>query len=367
MLKKVERDALCAAFGAVLAASASAQNVVTAIFTANAAPVLKSIPTGAPTHAEIANAVVMYCLGDRWARNPSLLDVLLTDLIARGEAGLIPIRDRVRAKVDPNLGVLTTSWITAEKPFFGRLAARGKVQALLDSGEKPILMIQGGTKSGKTYTADWLDFLASEDQCGFRIIIEGLERGSGPSMTPEVLAESLVAKMGRPIETMPTSTSHRYEKRLCNWIVSQALQAFGSTWIVLDGFDDPDLDRGTAALIQELARNMLSGDLNRRVRLVLLDFASNLAQVDELRIGLEGLPDPETVQSSDLKACLQQHFQDIGRTVDDAFLTALGNTLVQDTQTLRAQPQFRGESYLKLLNLKLYALRQQDLERIGRI
>lgn len=367
MLTKAERDAVSTAFTGVLAASGSAQNVVSAIFMVNAPPVLQAIPTGAPTHTEIATAVLMHCLGDRWARSPSLLEVLLGDLIARGETGLVPLRDRVRAKIDPNLEVLMTSWITAEKPFFGRPAARDKVKALLDSGEKPILMIRGGKKSGKTYTADWLDFLANEDQCGFRIVIETLERGSGPSMTPDVLAESLVAKMGRPIETMPAPTTHRYEKRLCNWIVSQALQAVGSTWIVLDGFDDPDLDRGTSALIQELARNVLSGDLNRRVRLVLLDFTSNLAQVDAPRVGLEGLPDPETVQSNDLKACLQQHFKDIGQAVDDTFLTGLANKLVQDAQALRTRQGFETEPYLKLLNQVLYTLRQQDLTRIGRI
>src|SRR5262249_2740012 len=139
------------------------------------------------------------------------------------------------------------------------------------------------------------------------------------------------------------------------------------TWIVLDGFDDSDLDLGTAALIQELARSVLSGDLNRRVRLVLLDFTSKLAQVDQPRIGLEGLPDPETVQSSDLKACLRQHFADIGRPVDDAFLPALANTLIRDTQTLRTEKEFKNEPFLKLLNEKLYTLRQQDLASIGRI
>jgi hypothetical protein len=59
------------------------------------------------------------------------------------------------------------------------------------------------TFAGKTYTANWLGFLANDHHCGFRIVIEALEPGSGPSMAPEVLAESLVAKMGQPIETMP--------------------------------------------------------------------------------------------------------------------------------------------------------------------
>jgi hypothetical protein len=364
MLTRNERDTVKAKLAALFA-TGTAQNIVTAIFSAEAAPVLQAIPPAAPSHVEIAVAVLNCCLGDRWARDPSLVEVLLADLVARGSADLAPLRDRVRARIDPNLELLATSWISADRPFFGRATARERVKALLASGSMPILRVDGVTKSGKTYTGDWLNFIAGEDRLDFRIVIEKLEVGSGPSVSMEVLAESLVAKMGRPID-LPPRTEHRYEKRLCNWIVSNALQSAGRTWIVLDGFDDPDLDRGTAALIQELTREVLSGELNRRVRIVLLDFRSNLVHVDAAQISHESLPDPGSIQAADLKACLQQHFDDIGQSVDGAFLTALASKLLSDADTQRSDPQFAAEPRLKLLNQRLYQLRQLDLQRMGR-
>jgi hypothetical protein len=368
MLTKQERTDLRASLAARLAAGASPQNVISAVFDGSAPAILQAVPTGAPPHLEIAAAVINYCLLDRWERTPSLLETLLTDLIDHGEAGLVDIRTRVQQRKDPNLGMLSATWLTGERPFFGRDLARQRVADLLNSGAKPILAVQGQTKSGKTYTGDWLDYLSQEARFDFRIVIERLESGSGPSMSPDMLAESLVAKMGRPIDTLPAPTPHRYEKRLCNWIISNALQPPGlRTWIVLDGFDDPDLDRGSAALIQELAGNVLSGELNRRVRLVLIDFASTLAQVDETRIGREGVPVPDTLQAAELKSCLQEHFADTQQSVDDGFLTALANKLLADADTQRQQPGHDQDPRLKIVNHSLYALRQEDLKRIGRI
>jgi hypothetical protein len=101
--------------------------------------------------------------------------------------------------------------------------------------------VQGDGKSGKTYTGEWLDYLSGEDRCGFAIIVERLEKGSGPTMTADVLAESIVDKLGRPIPTVPVPPEkpHRWEKSLCNWIIAQALSNNQKVWIVLDGFDDP--------------------------------------------------------------------------------------------------------------------------------
>src|SRR5262245_60200907 len=114
MLIKAERDQIVPKLAAILAAGASPQNVVGGLFGANAMPVLQAIPTGAPSFNEIAIAVLNFCLADRWLHKPSLLEGLLTELISRGEVTLIPIRDRVQRRVDPNLEMLATSWITAE-------------------------------------------------------------------------------------------------------------------------------------------------------------------------------------------------------------------------------------------------------------
>jgi len=367
MLTTDEREIVREELSYLLLQSADPRAQLITIFTPDETPVLKEIDIGPHSARDYAVHVVRYCLQDRWNRHPSMLERLLSELVNQGNANIVPLRDRVKTGVDPNLDPINSSWVTAEQPFFGRIETRKIVKRLVDCSDKPILLVQGAEKSGKTYTGHWLDYLADESRCGFRIVVESLEKKSGPSMSPDLLAESLVAKMGRPIDKMPPSTPHRYEKRLCNWIISEALQSPGRTWIVLDGFDDPDLDRGTAALIQELAANLLVGELNRKVRLILIDFRSKLARVDLPRIEFDQVPKPEEVLAHELDDCLKQHFADIHQAVEDSFINALAGKLVADAEKLRADPEYQTEAKLKLLNLVVYNFRQQDLKRIGRI
>jgi hypothetical protein len=274
---------------------------------------------------------------------------------------------RVRTREDPNLDPLASSWVTADQPFFGRTLIRKKMKTLLDDAGKTVLVVHGPEKSGKTYTAEWLDYLAAENRCDFRIVVEKLEKGGGPSITAALLADSLVSRMGRPRTAMPAFTPHRYEKSLCNWVVNEALQAEGRTWFVLDGFDDPNLDVGTAALIQELAGYLQTGPASHRVRLVLLDFRSKLVQVGLPRLEAEITIKPETVDSGLLKDCLRQHFLDIGQDVDDSFLDALATRLLSDADALQADPLYASEPRLARLNAVVYSFRQEELVRLGRI
>lgn len=364
MLTRPEREAVTADLAGVLLIAPTSPQGIQSIFGDDTSIVLRDISLAGLAPNEVADRVIGVCMDDRWRRQPdSLLEVLLSGLIGRGVdvAALTPIRDRVRAKTDPNLGPLTSSWITADKPFFGRSKVRSVVQKLLDSSELPILMVQGVQNSGKTYTSDWLDYLASPERCDFRIVIESLEAKTGATMEPDILVESLCAKMGGEIDRSLKPGVQRYEQRLCNTLVSVALKGARRTWIVLDGFDDPDLHEGTKTLIQLLAKSVLSGDLNRRVRLVLIDFKSKLAQVEDDRISCDGLPDPNSIQAHEIEACLQQHFDDIKKPVEREFVRDLAVKLVTDADNLRRQPAYSAEPLLKLVNRSVKELRKQEL------
>jgi hypothetical protein len=367
MLTVQERTLVAQKAQAYLLPSGNKKNALVAIFAPDETAVLEEIERVPETAAAYACAAVCVCVRDRWNRNPSLMERLLTELVNAGAAELAAVLDRVRAAVDPNLDPLRTSWMTAQLPFFGRPEIRAKIRHLLDCCDKAVFTVQGPEKSGKTYTSDWLDYIAAEGRCDFRIVVEKLEKGSGPTMSPDLLADSLVSKMGRPRTGMPAPGSDRYEKRLCNWIIDEALQAPGRTWIVLDGFDDKDLDRRSAALIQELAGALQTGSANRRLRLVLLDFRSRLAQVNPIRIETERLVRPEDVDAKVLRECLWQHFTDIGQPVDQTFVDALADKLIQDAVNLRTQPEYAEEPRLGLLNLVLYNFRYQDLKKLGRV
>jgi hypothetical protein len=369
MLVRAERELVIAKLLNELINGASPQNVVVGLFGGRANKVLTGLPTGAPAHQVIATVVLDICLMDRWTSDPSLLEVLLNSLINAGAVDLIAARDRVRTKVDPNLETLGNGWINADLPFFGRAIVRKIVRLLMNSGDKPILRVQGMTKSGKTYTGAWLNFLSSPDRCDFRLVLQKLADDTAAMMKPDTLASALVSKLGRPIDNIPQpKEGHRYEQALSSWILSNVLQTSGRTWIILDGFDNPDLDPTTAALIQILAEEVLTGEFNRRARLVLLDFKRNLAQVDDVQIADETLPDPQNVGAADIEDCLTQHFKDIEQRVTPEFVRGVAAKVVSETQAARAaQVPAPTEPWLKALNVSLYRLRQRDLQRIGRV
>jgi hypothetical protein len=368
MLTPIEKIPVTDALEDVLIRAANAKGKITTIFSPDEVVVLKQFDLGPATAKDYATGIVRYCLRDRWNRTPCMLLRLLRNLVDEGHAHLVSLRDRVEKGIDPILDPIFSSWFTANQPFFWRPNIRKKVKGLIDCTDWPILLVRGPKSSGKTYTGKWLSYLSGENYYDFRFIVETLDEGAGPSASAEDLAYSLVAKMGRPPTTIPQRTTHRYEKRLSSWVVSEALQPLGvRTWIVLDGFSAEDLDGETAAMIQELAIAVLDGEASRRIRLILLDFTSKLAKVDPLRLAADDLPSPQDLKPENLVDCLRQHFIDTAQNVDDSFLEGLAARLVADAQVLAAVPENKEKPWLQLLNGVVYDLRHKDPRHVARI
>jgi hypothetical protein len=111
----------------------------------------------------------------------------------------------------------------------------------------------------------------------------------------------------------------------------------------------------------------MSGEANRHVRLILIDFRSPLAQVNSVRLLPDKIPDPKQVQSSDMKDCLSQHLSDVGVEADDSFVEALAARLLADAEQLGQDPSYVAEPRMKLLNTVVYNFRQKELARAGRV
>src|SRR5262249_4158331 len=150
----------------------------------------------------------------------------------------------------------------------------------------------------------------------------------------------------------PQPTTQRYEKRLCNRILSHAMRSGKVWWLVLDGFGTPDINLETATLVQELAVNIVSGEYNRRMRLVLIDYRSQLRNIHRAKIDEDPLDSPQSMTAKQLEGCLWQHFKDIGQEVKESFVTGLARGLI-------AQADAQAEPRLKFLNDSIYDLRQQ--------
>ncbi len=329
-------------------------------FGPDATPVLRDLSADLSMPRQFAVFLVDYCLRSKWSLNPSLMERLLDELVGKGHGAMAGLRDRVSRGEDPNPDWLQSEWVRSELPFFSRGDSRKRIRRLLDGTEKPILLVYGLEYSGMTYTKELIDYLADENRCDFQMAYAYVAKGAGPTITPEELAETLVAQMKGPIESIPTRTTHRYEKKLCTWILNQALRTGEWWWLVLDGFGDRDLNLETATLVQELAVNMTNGVYNRGARLVLIDYRSQLPNVHRAKIEEDSLDPPTTVTAAHLGGCLRQHFKDVGQVVEDEFVIGLA-------QKLLVQADAQAEPRLKYLNDKIYDLRQQGLRKAGRI
>jgi hypothetical protein len=337
------------------------KNVVSTLLGPEGAALNTQLAPVYATHAEAAEAVLRHIVEARWTHDPSLLERLLSGLVRGGAAQFAATLARVKQKEDPNLDPLGSSWLSADRPFFGRTDSRRCVQKLLDSNARPILVVAGAHHSGKSYTCDWLDYLAGVQRCDFRIILETLEEKGGPSMDADFLTASIVSKL--PQQMAPhniTPAQNRYEQRLSDWIVNNVLQAPGRTWIVLDGFGDQDLTESAKKLIQHLAVAVLKDVVNRRARLVLVDFdfEARLGHVDPNRIVYDNLSDPSGIQADDLTSCLHQHFAEAKQDVDKEFVSELARKLIDRARALKQDVSFAGKPELRLLNHVLSEMRR---------
>ncbi|MGY4480140.1 hypothetical protein [Bradyrhizobium sp. USDA 3364] len=167
-------------------------------------------------------------------------------------------------------------------PFLGRLVARGYLRALLeDMPQQPIVVINGPHDSGKTYTTEFVKHIRWFHKgilpCHIRV-----EKGQGESIGAGELARDLTTLLSGDIAALPRkedTNASRWPQELANQIVSFATRTQHKCWLILDGFNDVELEKSpeTRQLIASLSHVLTSGTAQKLHRLVLLDFtAANL-------------------------------------------------------------------------------------------
>jgi hypothetical protein len=367
MLTLIEQTVVANALAARLAII-GVRPFVTAALSPDDVDLLRLLPNDFTVADAQAQFVVGHCLDSRWDRTPSLLERLLTTLIVAGvqAAELIPLRDRVRQKIDPNPDPAMALWLTAEMPFFGRNSLRPLVRSLLSADARPILQIAGptanGEECGKTYTR-WL----LEHACSLRkdvhAVFVGLAKGYGPSYSVESLADALVAPTTRDVASRPQRAQSDYPTTLCRWVLNAAIQTPGKWIYILDGFSQQDLQAETRALIDTLAFEITGGVYRKRMRLVLIDHSLTITQVQRAQILRDDVPAATAVAEAEIKDCLRAHYDDIKKrsnrkVPDEAALTIIAQNLLG---TAPPGPAKR----LDVLNSTLSKLREEDLRGVG--
>ena len=181
--------------------------------------------------------------------------------------------------------------------FWNRKALHDAAKPMLKQGGRPILLVNGGSGSGKSYTAEWLQhakWLRAGFVLGTPVLSE--ETSSGSTEPGSAAIEADLREMARQIvkaldlspmmaqlPTMQGKSLNQFVDRLSEWVLDHlpANGAVAQYWIVLDGYGKADTSPACRALVPALAKRAVRPGPNRdRVRLVLLDFpAKDLAAV----------------------------------------------------------------------------------------
>jgi hypothetical protein len=200
--------------------------------------------------------------------------------------------------VDPLDDVILNSGLL----FWDRTKLREVGKAMLTVNGRSILVVNGDSGSGKSYTAEWLQH-ARFRHAGFVLgtpVASDDTSGVATHATGDASMEADLREMARQIvqgldlkpriaqlPAMAGKSLNQYANLLSEWVVGH-LPANGAAkqyWIVLDGYGKPETSPACRALVPALARRVSRpGVLRDRVRLVLLDYPTDelaAAKVDQ--------------------------------------------------------------------------------------
>ena len=303
MLMFDERRVLREQF-ALLLAQNDPKNLIKTYFINEGPAMLQDFPTDLKTYDDYSVRVIEYCLISRWSLTPSLMEVLLTQLLATGvSAGtalLSAALTRVKQRQDPNDGVFDTHWVLREQPFLNRHDLRPVLKTFIQSSDRSLLQING-PGAGLSYTAELLDYLAGQfDELHF-VPVKIPESGA-PSYTVEAFAADLLDPMG--VDTPPSSGSSD-AANLSRLILRKTRQQKGLWIFLLDGFGAADLQPSVKELARLLATGSTGPEYRRKMRVILINYGEPCAELPRAAVASESVPLP-SVTRQDVIKCLTQ-------------------------------------------------------------
>ena len=182
--------------------------------------------------------------------------------------------------------------------FWNRKALHDAAKPMLKPGGRPILLVNGVSGSGKSYTAEWLQhakWLRADFVLGTPVLSEDTSSGSADpgsdaaieadlrEMARQIVKALDLTPMIAQLPTMRGKDINKFVEQLSAWVLDHvpANGTVSQYWIVLDGYGKAGTSPGCRALVPALAKRATRAGPNRdRVRLVLLDFpAADLAAV----------------------------------------------------------------------------------------
>lgn len=254
----------------------------------------------------IVRDAVRLCVADGWNHDPPWL-VLLIELIPMStDAKLVEIRNRVKIKPPPGPDRLDATVLDNGIPFVNRTALRRQLRRLAapSSSVKPILVVSGTAKSGKTYSTQYIDHFAVRPTLPTMTYRYALAAGAELETGPDEVAIELVSLTGRKPEDKPAPDTNqkRYARNLARWAIGEIVQlSTHQHWIVFDNFQGEKLRPDTRDFVIAFAELVTNGVFKEKCRLILIGFDRSHLSVDP------GWVDEERIAASkpgDIKTCV---------------------------------------------------------------
>jgi hypothetical protein len=218
----------------------------------------------AGTPNELAKKIVDACEESGETFDPRAIYRLL--LLGKALLEIAPILQRIAAL--PKVAAAP-----AVGDPFGDLLLAGNLPFLDDKG-KAIIVVSGPSKSGKSYSGELINHIGRALP-GLTPAKVSLGEETGALTGPFEAAKSIALAMRvseEPVIDASEKAPLRRAQLYADWVLAKRAETGKKWWIVLDGFDDPDLPEMTHAFVQHLALGVTDQAIKGQVFLLLLGY-----------------------------------------------------------------------------------------------
>lgn len=284
-----------------------------------------------------------------------ILDVILA---AQKDSWLPKLIQRIRdanpadadlQALDASLGPLLTAlpadpyqacYLWGATPFADRAQFRSGLQAM-EYGQRVVLVINGGPKSGKSHSYQFIAFLA-EKLAGRRSVLVDMTDQIAPSRNPEDLAQVILSAID-PALAIGSKPETGWELgHLCRQIAAH-IRNFGEPlWVAIDGLSQVNTPEPTKQMVQWMMKEAEKGSIPN-LRLILMGYTEPLIgghRVEEQQLTSLG--------QDDVAHLLEQAVAVRGITVNDT-------AMKQEADAILGQLQANADQGLSPLHNALLA------------
>lgn len=173
-----------------------------------------------------------------------------------------------------------TCFLRGEQPFVDRADLRDHLRNLVNGAGSRVLVVNGPPISGKSYSLEYIAYLAEALGGPFRIAFIDLREESSSAIGPDAVVRSLAHQMSLAVASIPTQAAQaaRWVQELRDWIMGGIAQT-GSSWcFIFDGFDHADVPEETRQLLKHLMSR--AHKLTPALRVILLNYTEQMLPQD---------------------------------------------------------------------------------------